>query len=990
MSREIAGLRLLSDNYQSLPRTLLLYSLLLTVFLSGIYLFYPKYIEVFNLKVTDIILGSVAAPEPQLDIITVAIDDASVEKYGQWPWPRYRVARLLDKIVIGGAKSIGIDVIFAERDRTSPKLWQETLKNDFGYEVDTSAIPATILDHDQYLANTLAKGPFVLGYSFLFGNNHTTLQKCRLPSVSLPPRAEPGTNAKTKMAATAAALDNFHRADGVLCNFALLSTAASGAGFLNGTPDIDGVLRRLPLLIEYKDQFYPSFSLAILSKFQDQQPRLGSLDGTTGNSVLLGRTTIPTDGQGNILLGPPTNVAESSRLSAGQLLEDQIKPDFFKDKIVLVGLTAAGLTRKYSTPLGPPQASIDLHRQALESLNRNTPTQRTELFSFWETGVSLLLSLSVVASVAYFQTFGALLFCLFSIGLCCFGANSIYQTSGFLFSPLLPILTVGLNSCLLLSFKFYYFQQQAKTETGETVLLLKSSESNLQSILNTIPDIVFRLDTEGNIIFISPAIAKYINPDSPLLGHSILELVAPEDLEKSQYQLHERRTGERATTDLEIRLLLTRKNNEQEETRRYFSLSTEGIYQPSSDGTPQFLGTQGIFRDITQRKRLEHQLIQAQKMEAIGNLASGIAHDLNNILSGLVSYPDLLLLEIPQEDPLHKKIQVIQKSGKKAAIIVQDLLTLARRSITIDEICCFNQIISDFLESIEFQRQKDRHSNTSIQLELQERLPNIKGSAAHLSKVIMNILHNALEAMPAGGEIVITTETSYLESSLTGYEEIPKGEYVHITIADSGVGIPEEDLKRIFEPFYTKKSMHLSGSGLGMTVVWATIKDHHGFIDIKSQEGKGTTFEFYLPTTKEDANVLQRRIVLDDYLGSESILIVDDIPEQLHIAQNLLTKLGYKTYVAASGEDALQIIRSQPVDLVILDMIMPGGMDGLETYQEIIRIYPGQKAIITSGFSESDRANKLLQLGAGKYVKKPYSMEKLGMAVRGELDRRNN
>jgi CheY-like chemotaxis protein len=252
----------------------------------------------------------------------------------------------------------------------------------------------------------------------------------------------------------------------------------------------------------------------------------------------------------------------------------------------------------------------------------------------------------------------------------------------------------------------------------------------------------------------------------------------------------------------------------------------------------------------------------------------------------------------------------------------------------------------------------------------------------------MNLLNNGLEAMPAGGDISISTSNMYVDTYLEGFEHIPEGEYVRVAVSDSGVGIPESDLKQIFEPFYTKKSMHLSGTGLGMTIVWATIKDHKGYIDIQSTEGRGTTFKLYLPTTREDIPAQQRRLVLDDYLGSETILIVDDIQEQLDIAKNMLTKLGYTVHSATSGEKALETINRQPVDLVILDMIMPGGLDGLETYQEIVKLYPHQKAIITSGFSESDRVKKLLQLGVGAYVQKPYTLEKLGIAVKRELERK--
>ena len=970
---------MLSDNNRSLYRTLLVSSLLLTSSLAGIYLFQPKSLETLNLKATDIILASAKAPEPKLDIVTVAIDDASVNKYGQWPWPRHRLARLLEKISAGEAKSIGLNIIFAERDRTSLKLLQETLTDDFGYSIDTSGIPSEILDHDTYLANILTMGPYVFGYTFLFDNTATDPQAPTFRPVSLAYNGGEISRPPTT---------RFYQASGFIGNYEILANAVPNSGFLNGMPDIDGVLRRLPLVIEYNGKVFPSFPLAMLMQFRRHNILLTNSDISGINHFSLADFNIPTDEKGNFLLGPSRAEKSKQFCSAAEVLEGTIRPDFFKDKLVLVGLTAAGLVQEYPTPLAPAISLLDLHRYCIDSLTSDLHTIRTSLFPVWEIAISFLFCLVLVYCVFHLSTILASLSCLMTASFCWFAAATIYQSSGYLFSPLLPTISVILSSCLLLVLKFHYFQQRARTETGDTVLLLKSSETNLHSILNTIPDIVFRLDTDGNITFISPAISKYQKSPEPLLGHHIFELVAPEDLKRARYRLKERRTGDRATYDLEIRLLLSKATSDQQDIIRHFSLSAEGIYRPNRLGPKRFIGTQGIFRDITKRKQLESQLLQAQKMEVIGNLAAGIAHDLNNILSGLVSYPDLLLLEIPQHDPLYQKIQVIQRSGKKAAVIVQDLLALARRGMAIDEIYNINTIISEYLESIEFQTIKERHPNTHIITDLPDNIFLVKGSSIHLSKVIMNILSNGLEAMPAGGDIIISTTNVYIDTDFDGYETIPEGEYVCISVSDSGVGIPADDLKRIFEPFYTKKSLHLSGTGLGMTIVWATIKDHNGYIDVQSEEGRGTTFQFYLPTTREDVRAQQRRIVLHDYLGSEAILIVDDVPEQLDIAKNMLSKLGYTVHTAGSGEKALKYIKQHPVDLVILDMIMPNGLDGLETYQEMIQLFPDQKAIISSGFIESERVKKLLHLGAGDYVQKPYTLEKLGMAVRGELDRK--
>jgi two-component system, cell cycle sensor histidine kinase and response regulator CckA len=381
-------------------------------------------------------------------------------------------------------------------------------------------------------------------------------------------------------------------------------------------------------------------------------------------------------------------------------------------------------------------------------------------------------------------------------------------------------------------------------------------------------------------------------------------------------------------------------------------------------------------------------LSQSKKLEAIGQLAGGVAHDLNNVLSGIVSYPDLLLWGLPAESPLRRPIETIQESGKKAAAIVQDLLTLARRGVSVSEVVNLNEIIQDYLISPEFQRMKSFHPLVTICTRLEKNLLSVLGSPVHLSKMIMNLISNAAESMPKGGEILITSLHTYLDQPISGYSEVQKGEYTVIKISDKGIGISPEDISRIFEPFYTKKKMGRSGTGLGMAVVWGTVEDHRGYIHIQSALGKGTTVTVYLPITRQEKISKTNPPLIDRYRGQgETILVVDDLKEQREIATRILNQLGYKAKPAASGEEAIDIIRREKTDLIVLDMIMDPGIDGLDTYKRILEIHPRQKAIIVSGFSETKRVNAAQALGAGTYVKKPYVIEKLGQAVRIELDR---
>jgi nitrogen-specific signal transduction histidine kinase/CheY-like chemotaxis protein len=398
-------------------------------------------------------------------------------------------------------------------------------------------------------------------------------------------------------------------------------------------------------------------------------------------------------------------------------------------------------------------------------------------------------------------------------------------------------------------------------------------------------------------------------------------------------------------------------------------------------------------RDVSERKRseqqrqtLEKKLQQAKKMKAIGTLAGGVAHDLNNILSGIVSYPDLILMDLPKDSPLIGPIQTIQDSGKKAAATVQDLLTLARRGVSISEIVNLNDIITEYLDSPQLAKLKSFHPLVEVQPHLDSALLNIKGSPVHLLKTVMNLVSNAAEAMPEGGQVLIKAENQYVDKPITGYDDVEEGDYVVLTVSDAGVGIPQEEIGQIFEPFYTKKVMGRSGTGLGMAVVWGTVKDHKGYIHVESNPGRGTTFKLYFPVTREQSTENQHIQKSVDYQGNgESILVVDDIKEQREIASKILSQLGYSVKTAKSGKEAVEFLKKETADLVVLDMIMQPGIDGLETYKRIIELHPMQKAIIASGFSETDRVKEAQQLGAGKYVKKPYTVQKIGLAVKAEL-----
>ncbi|NPU83235.1 MAG: PAS domain S-box protein [Syntrophaceae bacterium] len=402
----------------------------------------------------------------------------------------------------------------------------------------------------------------------------------------------------------------------------------------------------------------------------------------------------------------------------------------------------------------------------------------------------------------------------------------------------------------------------------------------------------------------------------------------------------------------------------------------------------EIVGAIECLRNNTERRHMEERLARAEKMEALGTLAGGVAHDLNNVLGVLVGYSELLVEKLPEDSSSRRYAENILTSSIKGAAIIQDLLTLARRGVAVSEVVDLNGVVREYLQTPEFEKLLSFHRGVIVRPQLGDGLLNIKGSPIHLAKTVMNLVSNAAEAISGQGVVAIRTENRYLDRPLSGYDDMQEGDYVVLTVSDTGKGIPAKDIDKIFEPFYSKKVMGRSGTGLGLAIVWGTVKDHGGYIDVKSKEGVGTTFTLYFPVTRDEPAKAEGARPVESLAGNgESILVVDDVKEQRELAISMLTKLGYRVEAVSSGEEAISYIDRRKADLVVLDMIMEPGIDGLETYRRIRENHPRQKAIIVSGFSETERVREAQELGAGTFVRKPYIMEKIGIAVRRELDR---
>jgi len=524
-------------------------------------------------------------------------------------------------------------------------------------------------------------------------------------------------------------------------------------------------------------------------------------------------------------------------------------------------------------------------------------------------------------------------------------------------------------------------QEISERKKAGTALL--ESQKLFKQFMKHTPSLAFIKDLEGRYIYVNEGYQKFFGLDpQSRIGKTDEELWPPEIAQK----LKENDDLVIAHKEAIVKMEVIKINDE----TRHQLVSKFPILK---DGQPNAVG--GFAVDITRRVEAEEErfkLIEklqgARKMEAIGRLAGGVAHDLNNILSGIVSYPELMLMDLDENSPLQKPLVTIKKAGERAAATVQDLLVLARMDISVKQVVNLNDIVNQYRQGREHSRIINDHPGLEITTRLEPHLLNIIGSPDHLEKTISYLVTHAARAILESGLIRLTTANVHLEKPPNGSFEMNRGDYVTLTVADNGRPLEPEQRERIFEPFYTSKVLGRNDTGLGMAVVWGAVNDHKGHIDLPATDA-GNTFVLYFPgTRKTTADTTDENAPAKAILGNgESILVVDDVEDQRNIARGMLEKLGYRVNTATSGEEAVVWLKTHKAHLVILDMIMDPGIDGLETYRQIIEIRPGQKAIIASGYSESGRVRKAHRLGTGAYIKKPYLIEEIGNAIRNELAR---
>ena len=527
--------------------------------------------------------------------------------------------------------------------------------------------------------------------------------------------------------------------------------------------------------------------------------------------------------------------------------------------------------------------------------------------------------------------------------------------------------------CLFLIFGSHVQYTVNKRKAADDAL--RESQEKYRTILESIEEGCFETDLEGNLTFFSNPFLKILGyTRDELLGANAATYTTPDtaaSMDGITKQLRENGIPQNVT-DYDV----IRKDGTSVALELSFSLLKD------QDGLP--LGYRGVLRDVSKRKKteeekrkLESQLQQAQKMESIGTLAGGIAHDFNNILMGIQGNASLMLLKIESDHPNYEKIKNIEQYVQNGTELTKQLLGFARRGKYLIRATDLNDIIDK--SSALFGRTK---KEIRVFTNLAEKLWTAEVDRGQIEQVLLNLYVNAWQAMSNGGDLFLQTENVILDRSYVKPYKVKPGRYIKISVSDTGVGIDKETQDRIFEPFFTTKEMG-RGTGLGLASVYGIIKSHGGYINVYSEEKRGTVFTIYLPASEKAVSAEEAEsLVAPIVRGSGTILLIDDEKMILDVGIELLEELGYTVVSAMSGQEAIDIFEKDrdQIDLIIMDMIMPG-MGGGETFDRLRDIDPNIKVLLSSGYSINGQATDILRRGCDGFIQKPFNMNQLAEKV---------
>lgn len=895
---------------------------------SGILLSYPTSFVNLESRFFDVLTRWSGPGTPSGQVAIVAIDEPSLTSFGRWPWPRDLIARLLRGILESGSRTVVLDIMFPQTDR----------------------------GNDEVLAGALRGQPVVDGYTMRFGSAVASASSCSQPPLPLVVAGPTGWQRAA-----------FFHSTGVLCNVPPLSEASSGSGFLNAAPDSDGVMRRVPLLMEMNSRYYPSLALAALT--QDRHASLMELitDSEGAQMLRLGTSAVPLEGPSLLRLRFRGAGQRFPHVSAQDVLSGQADKDLLRGKIVVVGGAASGMESSVVTPVDPLFPAVELQATAIDNLVAGDFFHRPGNAHFWELVCAVLAGAASTWLLIRFSLWWGT-FAVFGIGVADWVACAlVLKSTGALYSPLpvnvmlvctLPV--VSLISYLQEKNRADRTQKQLNAVTQASLEALRESESRYHRLVDNINDAITVHDPGGWLLFANRRFIEWFDLKDGEIGRVAFErYVAPEWRAKVRDRHKRMMQGEIVPDQFEFEGIRP------DGTRIWIEALVTRI-----DDDGRITGVQAALRDTTERKRIEAQYLQSRKMETVGRLAGGVAHDFNNLLTIILTYSDLLLEKIRPGDPARRGLEDIRKAAERAADLTRKLLAFSRKQLIQPQPVDLNLIVSESHGMLE------RVIGEDIELitRLAPGLGQVTADPGQLHQVLMNLIVNARDAMPDGGMLIVETRNQ------------PAGDEVYLGVTDSGTGMTEEVKQHLFEPFFTTKGPG-EGTGLGLATVYGIVQQIGGRIEVASELGNGTTFHIYLPRIEAPSpRQPADRTRIGELSGSETVLVVEDQEAVRNVVATILRKYGYCVLEASNGPDAIKVAETSAdvIHLLLTDIIMPV-MDGRALAEKLTAMRPEMRVLYVSGYSE-----KQLERGRpfdrhSAYLLKPFTPEVLASKVRDVL-----
>ena len=910
---------------------------LLVPILAGVW---PEPLHPLNTAVYDHLLKVYPNGRPADRLLIVHLDERSLERYGHWPWPRHRVAELCERIAEAKPAVIGLDMFFAEAG-----------------------------DNDRTLATALAKGPFILGNQFLFG---PTSVRSTDPVGLRPLRVATLKSSKS---------GNLHaglpEATGVLGNLPALAEKAGGNGFLNFSPDPGGMLRRLPLLIRFRGETYPSLALAMALHLAETDQLLLREEGGVLRSISFRGTTVPVDRHGQVLIRFRGPFPTYDSVSAADLLERRVSPSRLRNRVVLVGTTAVGLESSLTTPYGPGLPGVEAHATLVDNLL----TGDFLTIPAWASLVTLLLALLFGGATAWTVVHRGMLRGLAMASVLAVGmllaTGQAFARAGWFVGPALPMASVIACFVVLTVVRYRYAQHQAAAA-------VKKGEVRYRLLADVSPVGIFRTDPEGRTVYVNPMWCRISGmSSSAALGDGWLEGVHPDDRERV-IQGWQEASKKRQGSDTDYRFL-------RPDGRIAWVM---GQATPEKDEKGQITGYIGTITDITERKeselereRLKDRLHQSEKLEAVGALAGGVAHDFNNMLGAIIGFSELTLNRMDPKDPHRQNLERILEAAQKSANLTRQLLAFARKQPIQPEVFDLNGAIESMQKMI------GRLVGENIELTWRPAPAPlmVRMDPTQVDQILVNLCVNARDAITGVGRIFIETTMASSEETFNAISRggLETSSYVRLSVQDTGVGMDKQTLDRIFEPFFSTKHSG-KGTGLGLATVYGIVKQNHGYIDVVSELGRGSTFHVFLPLVEgTDRSEAETQAEGTPACGGETILLVEDEPALLAMGRTVLEGAGYTVLSAASPSEALRIASEfeREIHLLVTDVIMPE-MNGRLLAQRLWQIRPEMQCLFMSGYTEEIVSQEGVIHEGVSFIKKPFSLQEFAATVRETLDRK--